>query len=49
MAVKYILIITGIAVIIYGATRDADLVTFIGVAIFIGAFFLRQIINEFKR
>lgn len=49
MAVKYILIITGIAVIIYGAARDADLITFIGVAVFIAAFFLKQIIHEFKR
>ena len=49
MAVKYILIITGIAVIIYGTARDADLITFIGVAVFIAAFFLKQIIQEFKR
>ncbi len=49
MAVKLILIITGTAVIIYGATRDADVVTFIGVAVFIAAFFLKQIIHEFKR
>lgn len=44
---KYILIITGIAVTIYGVIRDADLVTFIGVAIFIVSFFLKQMINEF--
>lgn len=49
MAVKYILIITGIAGIIYGAARDADLITFIGVGIFIAAFFLKQIIHECKR
>ncbi len=49
MAVKYILIIAGIAVIIYGAARDADLITFIGVAVFIAAFFVKQIIHAFKQ
>jgi len=46
---KHILIIAGIAIIIYGFVKDADVVSLIGVAIFIEAFFLKQIINEFQK
>ncbi|MEO5907935.1 MAG: hypothetical protein ABIR50_10225 [Ginsengibacter sp.] len=46
--IKYILIITGIAITIYGVTKDADLITFGGIAIFILAFFLNSIIKAFK-
>ena len=46
--IKYILIITGSAITIYRVTKDADLVTFGGVTIFILAFFLNSIIKAFK-
>lgn len=46
--VKYILIITGIAIAIYGVTKDADLITFCGVAVFILAFFLNSVIKSIK-
>ena len=42
---KYILIITGIAIIIYGFAKDADLTGFIGVAIVAGVFFLNNILS----
>jgi hypothetical protein len=35
---KFILIITGIAIIIYGFAKDVDLLTFIGVGFVVGAF-----------
>jgi hypothetical protein len=41
--VKYILIITGTGIIIYGFAKDADLITFIGVGLVVGAFFLHNI------
>ena len=44
--VKCFLIVTGTALIIYGFVKDADLVTFAGVAAFMIAFFLKQIIQS---
>ncbi|WP_235906002.1 hypothetical protein [Ginsengibacter hankyongi] len=41
--VKYFLIIAGIAVTISGLVKDTDIITFIGVALVIGAFFLNNI------
>lgn len=41
--IKYVLIIAGIAIIIYGFAKDVDLVTFIGVAMLIAAFFINNI------
>lgn len=42
------MIITGIAIAIYGFIKDIDLITFIGVAIFVLAFFLNSIIKTIK-
>ena len=47
--VKYIMIILGNTIAIYGGIKDIDLVTFIGVAIFILAFFLNSIIKTIKK
>ena len=47
--VKYFLIVTGTVIIIDGFVKDGDLVTFLGAAILIAAFFLKQIANELKR
>ena len=47
--VKYILIITGIAIIIYGFAKDADLIGFIGVAIVVGVFFLNNILSVMRK
>lgn len=46
--VKYFLIFTGTVLIIYAFVKHADSVIFIGLAIFMIAFFLKQIINELK-
>jgi hypothetical protein len=48
VVVKYFLMVAGTVLIIYGFMKDADPVIFIGVATFMIAFFLRQIINELK-
>jgi hypothetical protein len=46
---KYILIITGIAIIIYGFAKDADLIGFIGVAIVVVVFFLNNILSVMRK
>jgi len=45
---KHFLIVAGTVLIIFGFMKDADPVIFIGLAIFIITFFLKQIINELK-
>jgi len=42
------LIISGIGITIYGFTKDNDLITFFGVAIFILSFFLNSLVKAFK-
>jgi len=43
--IRYILLFVGSCVTIYGFVRDTDLITFIGVFIFIIAFMLREILK----
>lgn len=47
--IRYILLLTGLCVTTYGFVKDADLITFIGVFIFIIAVMLSQILKIFKR
>jgi lipoprotein signal peptidase len=42
------LIVAGIGITIYGFLNDADIVTFVGVAIFILSFFLNSRIKALK-
>lgn len=46
--IRCILLFVGVCVAIYGFVRDADLITFIGVFIFIIAVMLREILKTIK-